>query len=480
MIKARLRHMIVVLPGITGSVLRKNGKDLWAFSGSAIWNSLANRQQMLKDLTLPAVDDYTLDDLGDGVSAEGLMQNASIVPGLVKMVTGYTDLVKAIRDRFDVVGHGLQSDEPSNLYEFAYDWRRDNRASARQLKRLIEDRLHSWREYTSDKNAKVILLAHSMGGLVSRHYLEVLEGWRDCLALVSFGTPYRGSLNALRFLVQGYKQATLDLTDCLRSYTSVYQLLPTYPVVKDGESYCRATEIEAEPLDKTRAQAALAFHQAIADLVDKHNTDATYVREGYRVVPFVGTRQPTLQSATLANGKLTLSAKLPPDVYPLLEAGDGTVPRFSATPMELDNEFRETFVPQKHGALQASSIILSDLISRLEQMQVPRTKAIRGPEISTEGAAIALSVEDLYLGSEPAEFRASVLNMAGNSWKVIGSVSRADGGDGSLPLEFKPDAAEWVARAPALPPGLYRLIVRTTLDYPLGPPPVDDLFEVVP
>lgn len=80
------------------------------------------------DMKLSAVDDPTLDDL-DGVTATGLVQDACIIPGLMKLVTGYTGMVDAIRQRFDVVGHGSRSAEPSNLFEFPYDWRRDNRAT---------------------------------------------------------------------------------------------------------------------------------------------------------------------------------------------------------------------------------------------------------------------------------------------------------------------------------------------------------------
>lgn len=480
MARARLRHMIIVLPGITGSILQKDDHDLWAFSGSALWNSLAHRRQMLDDLRIHGVDDYTLDDLGDGVKAVGLAQDASIIPGLVKIVTGYNDLVAAIRARFDIIGHGFQSAEPSNLFEFPYDWRRDNRASARRLQHLVEDRVRLWREYTGDRSAKVILIAHSMGGLVSRYYLEALEGWRDCLALISLGTPYRGSLNALRFVIEGYKEATLDLTDCLRSYTSVYQLLPTYEVVNDEGKYRGVAEISADPLDRSRAESALAFHRSIAEKVNEHRSDPAYLRDGYKVVPFVGTRQPTLQSAILAGGKVTFSSALPPDVYELLEAGDGTVPRFSANPPELDNEFRQTFVPQKHGSLQASTIILADLISRLEQMQVPRTRAIRGPEVSAEGSAIALAIDDLYTAADPPQLNASILNLGGDSWSVVGSLTLADATQPGQPLEFRRNGEEWTCRVPGLATGLYRVEVRTTLDYPLGPPPVTDLFEVAP
>jgi triacylglycerol esterase/lipase EstA (alpha/beta hydrolase family) len=52
-----------------------------------------------------------------------------------------------------------------------------------------------------------------MGGLISRYYLEVLEGWRDCRALVTFGTPYRGAVDAVNYLANGYKQLFVELTE---------------------------------------------------------------------------------------------------------------------------------------------------------------------------------------------------------------------------------------------------------------------------
>jgi len=480
MSKMRLKHLIVIIPGITGSVLRKDQKDVWAFSSASAWNAIAHRKGFLDDLKLKALDDPTLDDLGDGITASALMQDATIVPGLIKMFSGYTDLVKMIRGRFEIVGRGLESSEPTNFFEFPYDWRRDNRASARKLEKVVQQRLHAWREYTGDRNARVIFLVHSMGGLVARHYLEVLEGWRDCLALVSFGTPYRGSLKALDFLAKGHKAGPIDLTECLRSYTSVYQLLPTYPVISINGSCLSVFDIEIPNVDAKRAAEAADFHRKIADKVEEHTNTADYLKGGYKLLPFVGTRQPTLQSAWLAADALSLSEGLPPGVHELLDAGDGTVPRFSAVPEELGDEFRETFIPEKHGALQASTIILNDLLGRLEQMQVPRMKAIRGPELRSEGAAISLWVEDLYSMSHPIEFRARLLNTAAGAGSIVGLLSSAQADSPSaLPVEFHLEHDDWVARLSGLPTGVYRLQVQTDQVHSGGPPPVHDLFEVI-
>ena len=113
-----------------------------------------------------------------------------------------------------------------------------------------------------------------MGGLVARYYLEVLEGWRECKALITFGTPYWGSMNALDYLANGYKKVFLDLTELMRSFTSVYQLLPIYRVVRANGTYHNVSELQDIPgVDQQRAQEALAFHRKIEEAVAKNQND---------------------------------------------------------------------------------------------------------------------------------------------------------------------------------------------------------------
>lgn len=110
-----------------------------------------------------------------------------------------------------------------------------------------------------------------MGGLVSRYYLEVLEGWPQCRALFTFGTPYRGSVKAVNFLANGYKKLFLDLTEVMRSFTSIYQLLPIYKMVRIGEADHRVAEADGLPnINKLLAQDALAFHREIEAAVERH------------------------------------------------------------------------------------------------------------------------------------------------------------------------------------------------------------------
>ena len=180
-----------------------------------------------------------------------------------------------------------------------------------------------------------------MGGLVSRYYLEVLQGWQDCKALFTFGTPYRGSLNAVNSVANGYKKLFLDLTEVMRSFTSIYQLFPIYEVVKIGDSYQRVAEADNLPhIDKQRAADALAFHREIEAAV-KINWNNEDYRNNYKTIPIIGIQQPTFQSALLVDGKLTISEDLPEKLQsrPDLSDGDGTVPQVSAIPIELSNSF---------------------------------------------------------------------------------------------------------------------------------------------
>jgi hypothetical protein len=157
------------------------------------------------------------------------------------------------------------------------------------------------------------------------------------------------------------------------------------------------------------------------------------------------------------------------------------VPRLSAIPIELSEEYRETFVAERHSSLQNHPGILDDLRGRLEQMQVVGLGDIRGPEISGAAerrAAISVEVDDAYTSDEAVRFTVDVkgpdraaatleariepIGPAGNAW----SDSQTLGKEPWSPVVD-------------LEPGLYRLTVATASRDPGSPDPVHDLFEVV-
>jgi hypothetical protein len=236
-------------------------------------------------------------------------------------------------------------------------------------------------------------------------------------------------------------------------------------------------------IEREKAKNALEFHREIEVKVGEHRESAVYRDQGYVTIPVVGTRQPTMQSAVLADGRVVLSREPPCGVDPLLADGDGTVPRASAIPIELSDSYRDFFVPERHGSLQCNRSVLTDLRARLEQMQARGLREVRGPQESVaaaERAAVALDLDDLYLPGEPVTIRARLVNAghwAGPLQARVEPVDAAAGTDASM-HQFTEAGDGWTLDLGGREPGLYRIEVGTERGGQYAPPPVHDLFEI--
>jgi pimeloyl-ACP methyl ester carboxylesterase len=390
-----MRDVIVCIPGITGSVLRKNGRDVWNISGGAVFNALRSLGDSIGDLKLER-DPVDVDDV-DGMTAPSTIRDVHLIPGIWK-IDGYTKLIEHIKDKFDVEWN-------QNLFELPYDWRRDNRVASRQLATKAERWLDAWRK-KGHPDAKLVLVGHSMGGLIARHYLECREGWRDTRTLVTFGTPYGGSMNALGTLVNGKKIKFFDLTEIARSLTALYQLLPVYRCYDergDG-NFVRVAEAKIPHLDAAKATAALAFHHEIRDAVKLNMKIPEYRDARYDIRPIVGIEQPTNQSAVRDGDRVKLLRSRGQENV----GGDGTVPRPSATPAEFEHHENEIYSPERHASLQNDDDVLFQLRGILTQTFKPGDWRAAATKI-----AQSLDVEDTYLPTEPIRVRTRPLDDPG-------------------------------------------------------------------
>jgi len=452
--------LYVLIPGIMGSILTKDGHDVFGLTVSAGLAGLFSGGRSITDLRVdPTAPPGTRPD--DGVVASRIAPDAHLVPGLWK-IDGYGVVGDYLVKRLRTV--------PGDSYvEFAYDWRLDNRVAAQDLRDRIAVWLAARRQ--THPNARVVLVAHSMGGLVARYYLEVLGGWRDARALVTFGTPYRGSLNALETLSNGLTKAfgLVDLSDLVRSFPSIHQLLPIYPcvVTADG-SVRRVTEVahQIPGLNVAAVTAARAFHTEIEDAVAANALLPEYQAARYRTHCVVGIEQPTGQSATVTGSGVAIQLTFPgPDL-----GGDGTVPRVSASPQEVDDDSEAMFAGAKHGSLQNTDAVLTQLRGWMTGVDL---SAFRGGAVTWLRLGLAdacPSGEPVPVTVEPTEAVGPLsyrLELLGGPTDravapVTGTVSAKDG-----VREFE---------LPAQEPGCYRLTV-TGED---GVQPVSDLFVVAP
>ena len=105
----------------------------------------------------------------------------------------------------------ISSEESIVHYKKAYTDQLEKRGYYHQLKATIEDM------YNSNGRTKVTLVVHSMGGLVSLHFLTGFSGinqaWKDKYihAYVTLSAPWSGAVAALQTVISGAR----DLPDLL-------------------------------------------------------------------------------------------------------------------------------------------------------------------------------------------------------------------------------------------------------------------------
>ncbi|WUH90175.1 hypothetical protein OG900_08700 [Streptomyces sp. NBC_00433] len=357
-----MRHDLVVLvPGVMGTALTRDGADLWDLTPEAM-RGLLRPGRTREALKLP-------EHIGDedpepphALELGGVIHGARLLPGLVSTME-YPDL----REQLGI--------EPERFAEFRYDWRLSNRNSARKLADFVERRLTRWRE-TADRQrfpraaeAKVVFLCRSMGGLVVRYYTEVLGGWEQTRSVATLGTPFSGSVKALRFLTGQVKWVPSPFRDGIREVCSTYpslgQLLPTYRVVVDrqeGRSHLKGQSVEG--VGTRTVDDSFAFFREVQDAIAEN--DAVHGRRRGTLIALGGDKHLTDQALSFAAGGRPVfhqdfAESGDPEDRALPLFGDGTVAHIAQTPPEWPDTGRTVWLDTRHADLINSGHALKQL-----------------------------------------------------------------------------------------------------------------------
>ncbi|MET3897988.1 hypothetical protein ABIB57_001934 [Devosia sp. UYZn731] len=384
---SRFSDVVILIPGIIGSELSKDGQVIWGASASVFWNALA--LDGISKLALHAQGSLD-EDIGDGVVATGILRRPALIPDFWKIGT-YQDLSAGLQSAL-----GLSNGQ--NFFEFAYDWRRDNRVAASKLAKAAHVWLAAWRGSSGNDKAKLILVAHSMGGLVARHFVEAMDGWKTTKATFAVSTPFGGSGNAISFLSNGLQKRWMpghvsEAINKVRDFDSIYQLLPTGEFVTDGAGKAsRVIDVTIPNIDRGRAIEALKFHTDLSSRAKSNLDESGYAQRRGPMRTVIGTEQPTSGFATLQpDGSILCDGGTSGN---RLLWGDGTVPRASATPAEVGEEVA-AFVPTGHAVIPSHQSTIAHI-----------TNAIAGlPEVTLRDrgghGTISLIIEDMYPVDEP-------------------------------------------------------------------------------
>lgn len=204
---AQGKNPIIFIPGLSGSELRHSETK------ERVWFKTFKSKS--EDLRLPLQADST--KMHDKLIATDILREVKV--GIFPGVDIYSGFIKAMdirggykEEKFDAPSaEGYQD----SLYVFAYDWRLDNVENAR----LLIKKLDALRKHFKKPSLKFDIVAHSMGGIISRYAAmygdaDVLNGngklqptWagsRYFDKIILIGTPNEGAVNSLNSLVNGF------------------------------------------------------------------------------------------------------------------------------------------------------------------------------------------------------------------------------------------------------------------------------------
>jgi len=299
------RRHVVIVPGMMGSELWLGNEKVWPAAKGFLHPELVAMPSQVP------------------IVARGLVQEVIIIPNFIKQEQ-YGRLG-------DYLEKGLGYHRNVDLHEFAYDWRQDVRISAQQLANTIPN-------WCGDK--PVTIIAHSLGCLVSRYYIEMLGGKNQVERLVLLGGPHYGVPKIIPTILIGPDLLPLGLLNerlrnFLATFPSVYQIVPSYGCALDenGQSINLLEDVswlqeERQPL----LRAARAFRREL----------------GLRTsVPTISIFGYGLKTTTRMTFHRDRRGKIRKANFLVEENGDGSVPCTSAVLPKTEIHP----VQQDHGAL---------------------------------------------------------------------------------------------------------------------------------
>lgn len=251
------RNPVIVIPGLLGSKLedKQSGRVVWgAFTGEY---ANPEKPEGARLIALPMREGSALTELRDDVIPRGVLERVRARFFRIPLEQ------KAYLYILGTLGVGGYRDEDANLsgdvdygeghftcFQFDYDWRRDNVENARRLHEFIlEKRAYVQSEILKrygvvDADVKFDLIAHSMGGLLTRYYLRygaadlpadgsvpvvTWAGSRYVERAILIAPPNAGSAETIVHLVRGTKFARFlprYEPAVIGTMPSIYQLLP--------------------------------------------------------------------------------------------------------------------------------------------------------------------------------------------------------------------------------------------------------------
>jgi pimeloyl-ACP methyl ester carboxylesterase len=379
---------IIFIPGFLGSRITCGSKELWT--------------------NLPGFADFA--DMR--LESDGITNVPGPCSGRAAPVPGNDGLV-ASAGGADVYGSTLAwlgRIAPGHAFVYTFDWRKSPELAIPGLHARIAAVL----EATGAD--RVVLLAHSMGGLVTRAYLDDATRASQVVRAVTVGTPYWGAPKSHFALLEGDTDTPegdpLDLVvghSALQTWArTAHGLFWLYPSARFG-SWLTVSSAAPGPLGSAGVDRWVESLGGVPTLLDNaqrgHAGIDSFKTNGVDYQVMVGVGVPTVDSVKIRDDGVTSWANV------VLGSGDGTVPGYSASEGAIrggkppgDNVPIHYVCNIEHMKLTGNALVQA----RLKDFLV-KGSAIAGPENNCTYAGATIAVFRLDLSA-----RASVVAASGS------------------------------------------------------------------
>jgi len=182
---------VVLLPGLLGTKLGLRGQP------GLIWGDL-------RSFFFPRGGGVFLRDSAD-VESRGILETVPVIPRVFEVAV-YSDLLRHLR----VAGR--------DVHPFGYDFRKDTMGLLADLARHVEEVLRV------SGASEVVLVGHSHGGVLASCLARAGGARARIRGVVALAAAFRGSLDNLRMMVDGYQVAPLGF-----DYGPVFHVLARSP-----------------------------------------------------------------------------------------------------------------------------------------------------------------------------------------------------------------------------------------------------------
>jgi len=360
---------VIIVPGIMGSYLKRDELEM-----TEVWPNIIK-------MLLPGDDSY-LNELAMQTNGYPDLTNPLLLPTDIIRKIYSSNFFQGLIDELESNGY----QEGENLFVFPYDWRwfidwtagNDPFSTIQSLKEKVESILDS----TSAN--KVNIIAHSMGGLVSKYYIQHF-GTSTVDKFIDIATPHLGAPKAYKILMYGDDLGfnllgilganSNTIKNISQNIPSVYQLLPSQNYFNPADSDYAYYIYDMHDLDNNgitgrldysgsiefmantgRNEYLLDFNNSLHSQIDNYSP----IEDNIQTFNIVGCGQPTIGQIFMMNkdksGKYEYGLKY--------INGDETVPLASAENLMADDAYYVT--DTKHAYLPSADGVKQLILAMLQ------------------------------------------------------------------------------------------------------------------